>query len=96
VNAFVRLVRQRPEPDALWDSKRTLKCPLEIEFKSGCVGQAEPGEVTWDLGPELSRDGTYVKYAATYHSIHEGTYSVVLHVREGEVEPGDEPEGTCE
>ncbi len=88
---FERLVRQRPDPPALWQYKRRLERPLVIR-----MGQNEPGEVTWDLGPELSRDGSYVKYIATYHSVHEGSFSVVLHVREGAIEPGDDPEGTSE
>jgi hypothetical protein len=94
VTPFERLVRQRPEPDALWGYRRELERPFEITFKR--AGYEEPGEVTWELGPELSRAGSLVKYVATYHSIHEGTYSVVLHVREGELEPQDDPEGTCE
>ena len=92
---FERLVRQRPDPAALWKFKRKLDRPLEIAFDPR-MGLTEPGEVTWDLGPELSRRGTYVKYVATYHSIHEGSFSVVLHIREGVPEPEDEPEGGCE
>lgn len=91
MDPFVRLVRQRPDPDALSNYRRELKRPLEIEFRDRAVG-----DVTWNLGPELSRDGTYVKYVATYHSDYEGTHSVVIHVREGELQPGDQPEGTCE
>jgi hypothetical protein len=94
VTPFERLVRRRPDPDALWKYKRQLKRPIEITFDAR-MGLTE-GEVTWDLGPEVSRKRTYVKYVATYHSIHEGSYSVVLHVREGELEPLDDPEGTCE
>lgn len=97
MDPFVRLVRQRPALAELWRYKRKLERPLEITFKSDRgVGALEPGEVRWELGPELSRKGSYVKYVATYLSTHEGSYSVVLHVREGDLEPGDDPEATCE
>lgn len=90
---FARLVRQRPTPDGLWRYKRRLAHPLEIAFADTNL---EPGEVSWHLGPLLARDGSVARYVATYHSIHEGTFAVILHVREGALAPGDKPEGSCE
>jgi hypothetical protein len=90
-----RLIAQRANTDHLYGCIRELDRPLEIRWEPS-MGDHEPGDVTWQLGPELSRSPDLVKYAASYYSIHEGRFHVVLEIRPGELHPGDQPQGTCE
>ncbi len=88
---YVRIVRQRPSGDELWDCQQWTGDPirLHIDPEYGVYGEEE-----WRLGPQLSRRDDITSYVLIWSDPHTGTFPSVIQIRDGERRPGDQ--GTCE
>src|SRR5262245_11478081 len=88
---YVRVVRQRPTVDELWDCRFYNGTPIRIRLDPE---YGEYGDDDWHLGPELSKHGDVTTYGLIWSDIHTGTFPSVIQIRDGERRPGDQ--GTCE
>jgi hypothetical protein len=88
---YVRVVRQRPSVDELWDCREWTAEPIRLQIDPE---YGEYGEEDWHLGPQLSRRGDITTYVLIWSDPHTGTYPSVIQIRDGERRPGDQ--GTCE
>ena len=88
---YVRVVRQRPSTDHLWECREWTAIPirLQIDPEYGVYGEDD-----WHLGPQLSRRGDITTYVLIWSDPHTGTFPSVIQIRDGERRPGDQ--GTCE
>src|SRR5215203_5825088 len=87
---YVRVVRQRPSGDELWDCREYSAEPIRLHIDPE---YGEYGPDDWHLGPLLSRRGDVTSYVLIWSDPHTGTFPSVIQIRDGERRPGDQ--GTC-
>ncbi|HEY5920070.1 MAG TPA: hypothetical protein VIV11_00305, partial [Kofleriaceae bacterium] len=92
---FERVIAQRPHPWSVHELTCELDDALDVTWTASAIERhvIHDGDLSFAVGPELSRDEDRIRYLATASYVFTGTFTVILDIRRGPAQADDE--GMC-